>query len=738
MATPPIEERIYTVESGDNLSKVAIKFKTTTDMITQFNPTVDLSILYIGQKIHVPLIFKLYTVQEGENIASIAVKFNTTKHVIWRNNFTIEPYNYQKGMEIYVPEVINTQYPLEEITYSLPPNPEEPPEEEPTYEEPPIVQVPSEIVEDARKYPQSMIFILDKTQNKIGVLNNDVPFALGYSNDIYTEALQSNLSTLEFEVQANHNTANLLEVEGYVIYTDPTNKKQQLFTIKEIEDFHSDTMVRKVFCEHSSISDLNSVIVRPVNMLSVTLEQALGVVLNLTGYEIGEVEFVGLRDINIESHTTALEALHQVVDLFGEMEFEVIFNGTQIKRKQVNVVQKRGQETGKIFEYSRNLTAVKKITDSNNLVTALIGVGKSTNDVPLTFLNYQAPANNEYIKVDDYIYSVEAFQRFNKQGKHVFGVFLDDQSTNYVELYDRTLEKLKELSVPKVSYECSVVNFEQLTGLDFYRVEVGDQIVVKDFEFNNDNPLLLNARIIEKKISLNDPSKSSITLGNFTVAQINENQGRILKQFQKVIMLKEAEWDSANAKAEEAITQANEAYEVAVIADTNATEAKTQAGQAITEVANKLDTEIYTQEQNAIIASIAEKANLSYVDGMLVDKVNKGDVYTKTEIDGALNGFVSTLTYETDQTGLVTRLEIAESRITQTELGFEATVSKADLEAIQIGAKNYVRNADFRNGFNYYTTHGNPSIVDINDLAGFSKAMYATKQQIVVMVVFRY
>ena len=59
-----------------------------------------------------------------------------------------------------------------------------------------------------------------------------------------------------------------------------------------------------------AISDLlNSVIVRPVNMLSVTLEQALGVVLNLTGYEIGEVEFVGLRDINIETHTTALEAL---------------------------------------------------------------------------------------------------------------------------------------------------------------------------------------------------------------------------------------------------------------------------------------------------------------------------------------------------------------------------------------------------------------------------------------------
>ena len=149
-----MEERIYTVESGDALWKLATKFQTTTELITQMNPNVDLSILYIGQKIHVPLIFNLYTVQAGENIASIAVKFNTTKHVIWRNNFTIEPSSYKEGMEVYVPLVVETEYPLEEITVSLPPNPEEPPEEEPTYEEP-IIQPPTEFVEDTREYAQS-------------------------------------------------------------------------------------------------------------------------------------------------------------------------------------------------------------------------------------------------------------------------------------------------------------------------------------------------------------------------------------------------------------------------------------------------------------------------------------------------------------------------------------------------------------------------------------------------------
>ena len=62
-------------------------------------------------------------------------------------------------------------------------------------------------------------------------------------------------------------------------------------------------------------------------MLSVTLEQALEVVLNLTGYEIGTIEFVGLRDINIDTHMTSLQALHMVAEIFGELEFTIEFSG---------------------------------------------------------------------------------------------------------------------------------------------------------------------------------------------------------------------------------------------------------------------------------------------------------------------------------------------------------------------------------------------------------------------------
>ena len=176
-----------------------------------------------------------------------------------------------------------------------------------------MATIPEKIILDTIKnrpdFKNKTIFILDRTQKRIGILSNDVPKACPFYNDIFTERIENNLSTLEFEVPANFfPSSELLELEGYVIYTNPTNKKQQLFIVKEIEDSHKDISIRKIFCEHSATSDLLSTIVRPVNLISTTLENALGVVLNQTGYEVGEVEFSGLRDIEISEYTTSLRS----------------------------------------------------------------------------------------------------------------------------------------------------------------------------------------------------------------------------------------------------------------------------------------------------------------------------------------------------------------------------------------------------------------------------------------------
>ncbi|MBO0962968.1 hypothetical protein J1P26_25345, partial [Neobacillus sp. MM2021_6] len=55
-------------------------------------------------------------------------------------------------------------------------------------------------------------------------------------------------------------------------------------------------------------------------------------------------------------------------------------------------------------------------------------------------------------------------------------------------------------------------------------------------------------------------------------------------------------------------------------------------------------------------ADIASKVDATWVNGQLVSKADKASTYTKTEVDNALNSKVSTTTYTTDQSGVVTRL----------------------------------------------------------------------------------
>lgn len=385
-----------------------------------------------------------------------------------------------------------------------------------------------------------MLFILDSKLETVGVLTNNSPMALGYFNDTHTEAIENNLNTFEFETASNHPSSSLLEVEGFIIYTDLDDRKH-LFTIKEINDSHTDSMIKKIYCENSAIELIGN-IVRPISLLSKTLEQSMAVVLDNTDWEVGDLADTGLRDVIFSEHVTSLEALHQVVKAYDvEMEYEVKFNGATVTKKLINIVEKRGTETGKVFEYGKDLISVERVEDTRDLVTALIGIGSGG----INFASYKAPADKRFIQEGDFIYDMESYQRFNKEGKQIFGIFKDDKATNPVELYLNTKKKLEELSKPKLTYTCKVITLEEILNHD--SVRIGDQVVVKDFSY--DIPLIVSARVIELKRSKTDPSKDSVTLGDYV--PITFNQSDSITKLQKVIFEKQHQWDEARQLAEE-------------------------------------------------------------------------------------------------------------------------------------------------------------------------------------------
>lgn len=101
----------------------------------------------------------------------------------------------------------------------------------------------------------------------------------------------------------------------------------------------------------------------------------------------------------------------------------------------------------------------------------------------------------------------------------------------------------------------------------------------------------------------------------------------------------------------------------------------------ITAESEKVDAALKESEQKVadLQTDLADKVDAEWVNGQLVSKANKGDSYTKTESDNALNGKVSTTTYTTDKNGIITRLDGAETRVTQAEDKIKLSATKDEL-----------------------------------------------------------
>ena len=88
--TEPIEEVVYVVKKGDTLSGIASKYGTTYQKLAEYNNIENPNLIYAGQKIVIPGANTsgsvTYTVQKGDNLTKIAKKYNTTWQKIYEDN----------------------------------------------------------------------------------------------------------------------------------------------------------------------------------------------------------------------------------------------------------------------------------------------------------------------------------------------------------------------------------------------------------------------------------------------------------------------------------------------------------------------------------------------------------------------------------------------------------------------------------------------------------------------------
>ncbi|MBP3906389.1 MAG: phage tail protein, partial [Peptostreptococcaceae bacterium] len=352
-----------------------------------------------------------------------------------------------------------------------------------------------------------MLFILDKSHEVVGSLNSngDLSKITTYFDDIYLQELSTGAETFTFSTMANTSQAQHLVVGNYIAFKEDGEFK--LFNILQIEENHDEVFTKTVYCEMAGIELVNEII-RPMTILNSSIRKFLTTILEGTEWQLGKLDagFTQVYDFKVTEYKSVYELIQEyAIGVYGaEISYRVVIEHGRIVGKYIDCYKKRGNDNGFRFEYGSNLTSVVRTVDTSNLATALIGVGNSG----ITFKEVETddkPLNQ------DFIANETAYEQWNINGSHIFGVHKADTDSPQ-ELLRLTRNALAERANPNIKYEMKV----ELLGED---VKIGDTVFVVDHEFNP--PLYLSARVNELTKSRTDSSNNGVVLANFKEVRSN-------------------------------------------------------------------------------------------------------------------------------------------------------------------------------------------------------------------------
>ena len=292
-----------------------------------------------------------------------------------------------------------------------------------------------------------MIFILDRQEKIVATLKNGgANEASPFFDDVLTEDLATGAETFQFSTASNYEISKELVIGNYVAFMK--NGKYKLFQIMQTEEIHDEFMYFNVYCECAGLELINKVF-RGREIASADLKKFLTTVLEDTGWSVGIIEATSNSAYSFELPDESVYAtLQNNLSKFDvEMEFRVEINNGRISKKYIDTYYKRGNVTGKRFEFGKDIEQITRKVNSTELYTALIG--KGTKDI--SFRDITVSGINKPLG-QDFVADQEAFERYNNNGHHLVGVYYFETSSPQ-ELLIQTHKRLKEVCTPQIEYE---------------------------------------------------------------------------------------------------------------------------------------------------------------------------------------------------------------------------------------------------------------------------------------------
>lgn len=257
---------------------------------------------------------------------------------------------------------------------------------------------------------------------------------------------------------------------------------------------------KEVYTKGSFIDIKKTKYLSPQVLEGQTIQTAAGLVLSGYEWQVGIVEYSGIRKWVIESRLDAYEALKAIAALFEcEMRFRVTVDGDQITGRYVDFIRKQGLNRGKETVFGKDLIGITRKVYSDRIITALQCYGPERQD----------GTRLEVLVTDD-----AAYQNWNRKGNHLIASY-EPESTDS----DMTIEQLTQLGETElkkriaaaIEYELEAVSLEHIFGYEHEITRLGDSVKIKDEHFNP--PMYLESRVIFVGRSVFDNSKKNYKLG---------------------------------------------------------------------------------------------------------------------------------------------------------------------------------------------------------------------------------
>ena len=297
----------------------------------------------------------------------------------------------------------------------------------------PAIVEPDPLLPVASRTPA--VFILDRmTGNVAAVLANVPPSdpasagSLHFWADEHIEDLDGTL-TYDYSCDALHDDSQFVTMKNEAIFRD-LDGEPRLVVIEKVDTLQEgDVHYKRVHCENAAQDELIGVPVRKVTYASATATTILTGICAGSRWQPGQVDYDGIHTITFDN-ISALEALRALEDESSlEPRYRVTFSGSKITGRYIDLLTRRGSDTGVVVEYAKDLLGLTMTDDGMLIYTRHIPLGRadaSGNRLSIIGITWTAPGDPmDKPAGEDYLDAPEATALYGPGGVIPIARFID-------------------------------------------------------------------------------------------------------------------------------------------------------------------------------------------------------------------------------------------------------------------------------------------------------------------------